>query len=586
MTLPDKLFAFLWHFIKRQPYAFAAILLTSLTWAANEAIFPYLIKLIVNGVSQLNSNTGDIFYVLRDPLLAIFFFWVIMETCMRIQGWVILHAFPKFRANMRQAVFDYVRGHSHTYFANHFAGSISSKISDIPSSAERLIEIIIFNFIAILAMLLISLILLWHTRPIFAFIMLIWLVVHLGTMMLFMRKGNTLAEIHSESVATLSGKIVDTLTNILNVRLFARGAFESQYLATFQADEIKKSKAAFVVLEKMKIILGIAGLGLIFAMIYTLIYGWGQHWVTLGDFTLVTMLSFSMLGMLWFVSYQISIYVREANKIRAALNLVSVEHEIQDVKNAKPLIIKKGVILFDRVCFSYQPKMLVFKDLSVTIQPGERVGLVGLSGSGKSTFVNLILRFFDIRSGTIAIDSQNIAEVTRESLRKQIAMIPQDPSLFHRTLMQNIRYGNLNATDEEVIVAAKMAHCHEFIDQLDEGYEALVGERGVKLSGGQRQRIAIARAMLKNAPILILDEATSSLDSITEKLIQGSLETLMKNRTTLIVAHRLSTLSAVDRILVFDEGKIVEDADMETLLKNKAYFSKLWHMQHDGFLPD
>lgn len=214
------------------------------------------------------------------------------------------------------------------------------------------------------------------------------------------------------------------------------------------------------------------------------------------------------------------------------------------------------------------------------------MGLVGFSGSGKSTLVNLILRFYDIQSGEILIDGQNICQVTGDSLRQQIAMIPQDPTLFHRSLMENIRYGREEASDQEVFEAAKLAHCHEFIDQLDEKYHSLVGERGVKLSGGQRQRIAIARAILKNAPILIMDEATSSLDSVTEKIIQRSLENLMKNRTTIIIAHRLSTLLHMDRILVFHQGFLVEDGSIQELLNKKGHFSQLWNMQADGFLPE
>lgn len=211
---------------------------------------------------------------------------------------------------------------------------------------------------------------------------------------------------------------------------------------------------------------------------------------------------------------------------------------------------------------------------------------MGFSGSGKSTFVNLILRFYDIQSGAILIDDQDIAAVTGLSLREQIAMIPQEPSLFHRTLMENIRYGRTDASDAEVIQAAQLAHCDEFIEQLDEKYLSLVGERGVKLSGGQRQRIAIARAILKNAPILILDEATSSLDSVTEKIIQKSLDDLMKQRTTIVIAHRLSTLLHMDRILVFDQGKIIEDGPTSELLRQNGHFARLWNMQANGFLPD
>ena len=238
-----------------------------------------------------------------------------------------------------------------------------------------------------------------------------------------------------------------------------------------------------------------------------------------------------------------------------------------------------GKIAFDRVQFKYKKGQNLFVDKSVTIPGGAKVGLVGLSGSGKTTFVNLLLRFYDIDSGKITIDGQNIKEVSQESLRSQIAIIPQDPVLFHRSLMENIRYGRLDATDEEVISCAKKAHCHDFIQNLRDGYDSLVGERGVKLSGGQRQCIAIARALLKNAPILIFDEATSSLDSVTESYIQKSLPSLMEDKTTIMIAHRLSTLQYVDRILVFNEGKIVEDGAHSQLIALNGHFKTLWSMQ-------
>jgi ATP-binding cassette subfamily B protein len=298
------------------------------------------------------------------------------------------------------------------------------------------------------------------------------------------------------------------------------------------------------------------------------------------------MQSFWLLGWMWFLSFQMTMFAREIGTIENALSLIKRNHDVIDKQNATLLSVSKGTIEFQNVCFAYLDNLNVFKHLSITIPVGQKVGLVGFSGSGKSTFVNLILRFYDIQSGVIKIDDQNIAAVTQDSLRSQIAMIPQDPALFHRTLLENIRYGRLNASDDETIAASKLAHCHEFIEQLDEGYASLVGERGIKLSGGQRQRIAIARAILKNAPILILDEATSSLDSVTEKLIQDSLHTLMKSKTTIVVAHRLSTLADMDRILVFDKGQIIEDGTIESLLKANGHFAMLWNMQTDGYLPD
>jgi ATP-binding cassette subfamily B protein len=290
--------------------------------------------------------------------------------------------------------------------------------------------------------------------------------------------------------------------------------------------------------------------------------------------------------MVWYMSYQLALFIRESSTIHEALTLISVKHEIKDAPDARVLHVKNATICFDQALFEYAKNIRVFDGLTVEIPAGQKVGLVGFSGSGKSTFVNLILRLYDLTGGQIRIDGQNIAQVTQDSLRENIAMIPQDPSLFHRSLMENIRYGRLDASDEAVIEAAKLAHCHEFIQQLPEGYQALVGERGVKLSGGQRQRIAVARAILKNAPILILDEATSSLDSVTEKLIQESLKHLMHQKTTLIVAHRLSTLADMDRILVFHQGKIIEDGTQDALLEKNRHFAHLWQMQMHGFLPD
>jgi ATP-binding cassette subfamily B protein len=258
--------------------------------------------------------------------------------------------------------------------------------------------------------------------------------------------------------------------------------------------------------------------------------------------------------------------------------------DVKDKADAKELKVRSGEIIFDNVSFRYGDKKL-FENKQVHIRGGEKVGLVGFTGAGKSSFINLILRFFPLHSGKILIDDQEIAGVTLESLRRQIALIPQEPVLFHRTLRENIAYGKPNATEAELFYAAKLAHCDEFIQSIPQGYEAKVGERGTKLSGGEKQRIAIARAILVNAPILILDEATSSLDSVTERYIQDSLETLMQNRTTIVIAHRLSTLSRMDRILVFDQGKIVEEGTHASLLEKAELYAKMWHMQVGGFLP-
>lgn len=586
MKLPKTTFKFIFHFIKQQRVKFAYLIFASIIWGGNDSIYPYFLKKIINGIQSYQGNPAGIYSAISWVIILLVIFWTVSEITNRSQGVVQLFAFPKFRASIRASVFEYVKSHSHEYFSSHFAGNLAKKLADLPTSCQTIVEIITFQFVTAATGSVIILVMMWMTKPFFAVILFIWLCFHLGVTVIFLRYGNHLWEVHSDSVTTLSGKIVDVFTNMASVRLFARGNYESQYLKKYQQDEIKKAHKAMWLVEILRVALGLNGLFLIFGMIFLLLYCWAHQWVTLGDFTQVLMQSFWLLGWIWFVSFQMTVFVRESGTVSDALSLIKKSHDLVDQPNAFPIKITQGRIQFEHVDFAYQRNRPVFQDLNVTIQPGEKVGLVGFSGSGKSTFVNLILRFYDLKSGRILIDDQDVASVTQDSLRSQIAMIPQEPSLFHRSLMENIRYGRLYATDEEVIRASKLAHCHEFVEKIDHGYDALVGERGIKLSGGQRQRIAIARAMLKDAPILILDEATSSLDSVTEKLIQESLHHLMKDRTTLVVAHRLSTLADMDRILVFSKGRIVEEGTKEQLLKQNGHFAMLWNMQTDGFLPD
>jgi ATP-binding cassette subfamily B protein len=315
-----------------------------------------------------------------------------------------------------------------------------------------------------------------------------------------------------------------------------------------------------------------------------LIY-WSQGSISTGEVVQVFNTVWNLGLMIWFAGEEIPAFFQSLGIAKQALSLMKDPQDILDIPNAQSLLVQGGEIVFENVFFQHGEKNL-FSHQNVHIRKGEKVGLVGYSGAGKSTFVNLILRFYPLKHGRILIDGQDISEVTLESLRKQVSLIPQDPLLFHRTLEENIRYGRIEASREEVIAAAKLAHADEFIQKLPKGYDSLVGERGTKLSGGERQRIAIARAFLASAPILILDEATSSLDSVTEKHIQQSLQELMHNRTCILIAHRLSTLDQMDRLLVFHEGKIIEEGSHHKLLSKKGHYARLWQMQAGGFLPN
>jgi ATP-binding cassette subfamily B protein len=339
---------------------------------------------------------------------------------------------------------------------------------------------------------------------------------------------------------------------------------------------VEKMRMALSAFYFVAVILGILGY---------LISLWLQNKITTGQVVQVFNTTWNITFILWTVSMSFPTLFQSFGIVKQAYTVMQDPQDLGDKTDAHPLKISSGAIAFEDVFFNYGPSKL-FENKQVRIAGKEKVGLVGFSGSGKSTFVNLILRFFPLHSGQIRIDGQDIADVTLESLRGQIALIPQDPLLFHRSLRDNISFGKSECTEEEIIRAATLAHCDGFIRNIPNGYDAKVGERGTKLSAGEKQRIAIARAILVNAPILILDEATSALDSVTEKYIQDSLDNLMQDRTTIVIAHRLSTLARMDRILVFDKGKIVEEGTHASLMERQGLYAKMWTMQVGGFLPD
>ena len=584
--LPKTLSTFLFYFIKKQRFGFSYIFFAMVIWAINEAFYPYFVKILVNTVEKLKPGLEHPFYALAYPLSALILSWFMMELAMRSQGIVMMYVWPKFRKNIREATFDYTQGHSHSFFANNFAGNIANKISELPRACEQILDIFITTFFAIILTFFISLALIYQVNLIFGHIMAVWVILFIILTFIYLRRINYAAESHAETVAVLNGQVIDSLSSMMAVRLFARSHYELNYLEQYQNLEIKKSRAAIWVIEELNIIRGVLSFIFIVVMFATLVYGWNQGWVTLGDFSLIAITSFNLVGLVWHCSYNITHVFREIGIVKAALSLTSTTYDIQDIPHAKSLEVYRGEIVFDHVTFQYKRNSNMFEDKTVKIESGQKVGLVGFSGSGKTTFVNLIMRFFDIHSGRILIDGQDISQVTQESLRAQIAMVPQEPVLFHRSIMENIRYGRLEATDEEVYEAARRAHCDEFIQHMEEGFSTIVGERGSKLSGGQRQRIAIARAILKNAPIVILDEATSALDSETEQFIYESFNNLIENSTALVIAHRLSTLKNMDRILVFDKGEIIEDGTVNELLNKNGHFARLWRTHSGGLLPE
>ncbi|MCL4160204.1 UNVERIFIED_CONTAM: hypothetical protein GTU68_046716 [Idotea baltica] len=378
--------------------------------------------------------------------------------------------------------------------------------------------------------------------------------------------------------------MADSLSNYQTVKLFARKRHEQDLFNSVSQKRFKAKKFTWRLWEHFTIFQGFFMLVITVLVLYLCGKAWSENTMSIGNVVLIQTLVMNLLWRIWDVGRYVKDTLEGFSNCEEMIETIQTTPEIVDPKKPEKSQISKGSIILNDVSFTYEENKQVFHDFSLHIKAGEKIGLVGESGSGKSTLSKLLMRFHDIEKGEILIDGQNITNITQDDLRRNIAFVPQDPALFHRSLTENIRYAQPDATEKEVLKAAQKAHAHEFILETKDGYETLVGERGVKLSGGERQRVAIARAMLKKAPVLILDEATSALDSKVEKYIQEALLELMKNRTTIVIAHRLSTLRHMDRIIVLDKGKIAEEGTHEALLKKKGKYSELWDHQVGGFV--
>ncbi len=575
-----KLINFSWKIFKPYRFYISCMIFTGILWGVYVSLSPYLLKTIIDGLAE-NKAVQQVYlpaviYVLLYSFTAINF---------RALDWIKCKILPPIKKDTAMNMFDYIKHHSHDFFQNNFAGSMSNKVNDMVVNLESLLNSA-DEFFANFASFLIAIVVMYTVNPIFALALFSWCVLFFIISIIFSKSIHELSKLTSESYSKYSGTLVDIFSNISSVRLFARFKYETKNLSDSVDDLVYKDRNMLKYIIKMRLVQEITFVGLLGVMFYMLLDLYSKGIVTIGDFALILTITMSIFHSMWHLANKIVDVYKNIGRCYQAMSLIEVKHDIIDQDNAKNLVVKNGAIEFKNVTFSYKNSTPIFSNQNIKISAGSKVGLVGYSGCGKSTFVNLILRLYDITAGDILIDNQSIKTVSQDSLRHNISMIPQDISLFHRSLMDNIKYGNVDASEEDIIKASKQAHCHEFISNLHKGYDTLVGERGIKLSGGQRQRIAIARAFLENAPILILDEATSSLDSVTEKYIQDSLHLAIQNRTTIIIAHRLSTLLEMDRVLVFKDGEIIEDGSHDNLLAANGHYAKMWAMQSNGFLPN
>lgn len=517
---------------------------------------------------------------------AIFLLLLILSIVLwRTSGFSGIRWVIEANATAYKELYEYVVHHSHTYFTNQFAGSLSNKVSNAVDGSTRLTErtlwgawpeiLSLFAIFFVFAQVHILIGVIAGGITIVLFLFNIW----------FIKKRRPHVVAYSAASSKLRGEGVDLLTNIAATRQYSRREAEIARLEATIRDRVRKDKKQWFMGEWLMVSNSAIGFCMMFAvlgMVYVLLQ---NNLATAGSLVLVLMLLSRMLHIFNMVGNMMNGFVRMYGEVEEGLETILRSYDIVDTPGATKLTTDGGEITWKDVQFQFGENS-VFENFNLTIKPGERIGLVGPSGAGKTTFVSLLLRQHDLESGEILIDGQNIAHVTQDSLREHIAVVPQEPMLFHRSVRENIAYGKPNATDDEIIAVAKKAQAHEFISLIAEGYKTLVGERGVKLSGGQKQRVAIARAMLKNAPILVLDEATSALDSESEVAIQKALHELMEGKTVIAVAHRLSTLREMDRIIVLENGHVVEDGNHESLSQAGGTYARLWEHQAGGFLQD
>jgi ATP-binding cassette subfamily B protein len=584
-NLPDTPFRFICHFVGYFRWWYVVMVILEALHAVCGIMLPYAIGQIMRGVTRTVGDGRPILEAMSQSII-LFAALSIGEVLFgRSAGLchTILH--PLHRQHVTRSLYAYLQHHSHRYLSSSFAGALAHRITETSMGVTQTLAMLITDFMPVAIVFSVSTVLLYQAHPQLAAFVGVWAALFISVSFWLATHCRPYARKAAAFRSETTGRIVDSVTNLSSVRLFARLGFEKQYLNEQLRRELKEVRKSNWYSERVRWFQFVSAAVLKIGTLYYSLSLWSSGQIAVADFVMATSLSLLIISEARNLSRRFLEFFEHIGNVANGVHTIVQPHELVDRDRAIAHTITQGHIEFRRVNFSYSAGKKVFENLSLTIQPGQRVGLVGFSGSGKSSFVNLILRLFDPQSGQIFIDGVDIRDMTQDALHSQISLIPQDPSLFHRTLLENIRYGRLEATDEEVIEAARTAYAHDFIAQMKEGYDSLVGERGVKLSGGQRQRIAIARVILKDAPILILDEATSSLDSITEKAIQDTLDLAMNGKTVIVVAHRLSTIAHLDRILVFDQGCIIEDGTHAKLLALGGSYYRLWKMQAGGFLP-
>ncbi|MEY4454461.1 MAG: hypothetical protein RL191_598 [Pseudomonadota bacterium] len=591
VTPPKTLLPFIWLCTKNLRWLILCMaLLTAFIGGFEAVLFSYMGSL----VDLLNHSSRNDFWSQHFSMLLSASLILILSTVLILFQTLIKHqslagAFPmRMRWNFHRLLLN----QSMNFYHNEFAGRVAAKVMQTALAVRDLwfilADILIYVVIYFLTMILVV--------GKFNYVLMLpfigWVIFYILALVYFVPRLSKLSRNQADARSLMTGRITDAYTNISTIKLFSHAGREANFAKVAMKEFLVSVNKQMRLVSWIEVINHLLSMLLVIGTAFAAIWLWSSSEIMVGVIATSTAMALRLNGISHWVMWEMTSLYEQVGTLQDGLNTLSMHQEIKDEKSAKDLQIKKASVSFQNVVFNYpNQKKSVIHNFSLHINPGEKVGLVGRSGSGKSTLVNLLLRFYDLKAGMITIDDQDISKVKQNSLREKIGMVTQDTSLLHRSVKDNIVYGRPNATQKQMIDAAKRAKAHDFIMQLEDnfsrkGYEAHVGERGVKLSGGQRQRISIARVMLKDAPILLLDEATSALDSEIEVVIQQSLYQLMEGKTVIAIAHRLSTIAAMDRLIVIDKGKIIEEGSHAELIKKKGLYARLWRHQSGGFLGE